>query len=53
MIKYDKVIFDKDSNLGNISEIKIDQSMDEKRKEILRQVNEYIEAEKNRRGEKY
>jgi hypothetical protein len=29
MIKYDKVIFDKDSNLGNISEIKIDDKKNE------------------------
>lgn len=29
MIKYDKVIFDKDSNLGNISEIKIDEKKNE------------------------
>lgn len=29
MIKYDKVIFDKDSNLGNISEIKIDDKKSE------------------------
>ncbi len=38
---------------GRISEIKIDQNMDEKTKEILRQVNEYIEQEKRRQGEKY
>ena len=29
LIKYDKVIFDKDSNLGNISEIKIDDKKNE------------------------
>ena len=38
---------------GRISEIKIDQNMDEKTKEILRQVNEYIEQEKRKQGEKY
>ena len=38
---------------GRISEVKIDQNMDEKTKEILRQVNEYIESEKRRQGEKY
>ena len=36
---------------GKISEVKIEQSMDEKTKEILRQVNAYIEAEKNKQGE--
>lgn len=38
---------------GKISKVKIDQNMDEKTKEILRQVNEYIEAEKRRQGEKH
>ncbi|MBO4293492.1 MAG: polysaccharide biosynthesis tyrosine autokinase [Clostridia bacterium] len=38
---------------GRISEVKIDQNLDEKTKEILRQVNEYIETEKRKQGENY
>lgn len=36
---------------GKISEVKIDEDMDPRTKEILRQVNAYIEAEKNKQGE--
>ena len=38
---------------GKISKVKIDQNLDERTKEILRQVNKYIETEKRKQGERH